>query len=51
MGREDIWGVGLSMSEWFDTKIEFLQFMTANEADHVTRDAWSSTTRRSGRSL
>ena len=38
MGREDIWGVGLSMSEWFDTKIEFLQFMTANEADYVTRD-------------
>jgi multiple sugar transport system substrate-binding protein len=38
MGRDDIWGVGLSMSEWFDTEIEFLQFMTANEADYVTRD-------------
>jgi multiple sugar transport system substrate-binding protein len=37
-GRDDIWGVGLSMSEWFDTEIEFLQFMTANEADYVTRD-------------
>ena len=38
MGRDDIWGVGLGMSEWFDTEIEFLQFMTANEADYVTRD-------------
>jgi multiple sugar transport system substrate-binding protein len=26
------------MSEWFDTEIEFLQFMTANQADYVTRD-------------
>jgi multiple sugar transport system substrate-binding protein len=38
MGRDDIWGVGLPMSEWFDTEIEFLQFMTANKADYVTRD-------------
>jgi multiple sugar transport system substrate-binding protein len=37
-GRDDIWGVGLSMSEWFDTEIEFLQFMTANGADYVTRN-------------
>jgi multiple sugar transport system substrate-binding protein len=38
MGRDDIWGVGLAMSEVFDTQFEFFQFVTANDADYVTRD-------------
>ena len=38
-GRDDIWGVGLSMSaEAFDTADEFFQFVAAYEADYVTRD-------------
>jgi multiple sugar transport system substrate-binding protein len=38
LGRDDIWGVGLPMSEVFDTQFAFLQFLAANRADYVTRD-------------
>ena len=38
-GRDDIWGVGLTMSaEAADTENEFVQFMAAYEADYVTPD-------------
>src|SRR3954452_17850765 len=38
-GREDVWGVGLSMSTAsYDTDLQFRQFMHAYEADYVTRD-------------
>jgi len=38
-GRDDIWGVGLSMSaEAADTLDQFLQFVAAYEADYVTRE-------------
>jgi multiple sugar transport system substrate-binding protein len=37
-GREDVWGVGLPMSVTVDTGEEFQQFMSAYEADYVTRD-------------
>ena len=39
MGRDDIWGVGLTMSARPPRpEIEFFQFMAAYEADYVTRD-------------
>jgi multiple sugar transport system substrate-binding protein len=38
MGREDIWGVGLSMGVGVDTENGFLQFLAANEGQYVTRD-------------
>jgi multiple sugar transport system substrate-binding protein len=38
-GREDVWGVGLSMSaEASDTQNGFEQFMEAYQANYVTRD-------------
>ena len=38
-GREDIWGIGLVMSaDPDDTVDQFLQFVTAYEADYVSRD-------------
>jgi multiple sugar transport system substrate-binding protein len=38
-GRDDIWGVGLSMSgEPADTTEEFFQFLAAYDADYVSRD-------------
>ena len=38
-GRDDIWGVGLSMSvDAGDTETEFFQFVGAYDADYVTRD-------------
>ena len=38
-GRDDIWGVGLSMSaDSVDTGTQFDQFKAAYEADYVTRD-------------
>ena len=37
-GRDDIWGVGLSMSEAGDTQFEFFQFMAAYKANYVTSD-------------
>jgi multiple sugar transport system substrate-binding protein len=39
LGRDDIWGVGLSMSvEAYDTTVEFFQFVAAYDANYVTRD-------------
>ena len=38
LGRDDIWGVGLSMGVGVDTQNGFLQFMAADEAQYVTRD-------------
>jgi multiple sugar transport system substrate-binding protein len=39
LGRDDIWGIGLSMSvQAFDTQFEFFHFVAANKADYVTRD-------------
>jgi multiple sugar transport system substrate-binding protein len=39
IGRDDIWGVGLTMSgEASDTQVQFFQFMAAYDADFVTRD-------------
>ena len=38
MGREDIWGVGLSMGVGVDTQNGFFQFLAANEGAYVTRD-------------
>ena len=38
-GRDDIWGVGLTMSgEASDTEDQFFQFCDAYDADYVTRD-------------
>jgi multiple sugar transport system substrate-binding protein len=38
-GRDDIWGVGLAMSdEAGDTQVQFFQFLAAYDADYVTRD-------------
>ena len=38
-GRDDIWGVGLTMSgEATDTENEFFQFMAAYDAHYVTPD-------------
>ena len=38
-GRDDIWGVGLSMSgEAGDTQTQFFQFMAAYDAHYVTQD-------------
>jgi multiple sugar transport system substrate-binding protein len=38
LGRNDIWGVGLPMSETADTFVNHGQFMAAYEADYVTPD-------------
>jgi multiple sugar transport system substrate-binding protein len=38
LGRDDIWGVGLSMGVGVDTLNGFLQFMAADNAQYVTRD-------------
>ena len=39
LGRDDVWGTGLSMSvDSYDTVNGFDQFMDAYEADYVTRD-------------
>jgi multiple sugar transport system substrate-binding protein len=39
LGRDDIWGIGLSMfPEAGDTDVQFAQFATAYEADYVTPD-------------
>ena len=38
-GRDDIWGVGLAMSdEASDTQVQVFQFLAAYDADYVTRD-------------
>ena len=38
-GRDDIWGIGLSMSAVAaDTQDQFLQFLAADDADYVTRE-------------
>jgi multiple sugar transport system substrate-binding protein len=37
-GREDIWGVGLSMGAGVDTQNGFFQFLAANDGQYVTRD-------------
>ena len=37
-GRNDIWGVGLSMGVGVDTENGFFQFLAANRAEYVTRD-------------
>jgi multiple sugar transport system substrate-binding protein len=38
-GRDDIWGIGLSMSAAAaDTQDQFLQFLAADDADYVTRE-------------
>jgi multiple sugar transport system substrate-binding protein len=37
-GRDDIWGVGLSMGGGVDTQGAFLQFVAANGAAYVTHD-------------
>jgi multiple sugar transport system substrate-binding protein len=38
-GRDDIWGIGLSMSvDAYETWLNFLQFMIVYDADYVTRD-------------
>ena len=37
-GRGDIWGIGLPMSGVYDTQVEFIQFVAANQAEYVTRD-------------
>jgi multiple sugar transport system substrate-binding protein len=37
-GRDDIWGVGLPMAVVSDTSTQFFQFISAYEADYVTRD-------------
>jgi multiple sugar transport system substrate-binding protein len=34
--RKDIWGIALPMSRTGDTVLQFLQFVTANDADYVT---------------
>jgi multiple sugar transport system substrate-binding protein len=38
LGRDDIWGVGLSMGVGVDTQIGFFQFLAADRAEYVTRD-------------
>jgi multiple sugar transport system substrate-binding protein len=38
LGRDDIWGVGLSMGVGVDTQNGFFQFLAANEGQYVTRD-------------
>jgi multiple sugar transport system substrate-binding protein len=39
LGRDDVWGIGRPMSvEAADTTDQFLQFISAYEADYVTRD-------------
>ena len=38
MGRDDIWGVGLSMGAGVDTGNGFFQFLAADGAEYVTRD-------------
>ena len=38
LGRDDIWGVGLSMGPGVDTQNGFFQFLAANEGQYVTRD-------------
>jgi multiple sugar transport system substrate-binding protein len=38
MGREDIWGVGLSMGVGVDTQNGFFQFLAANGGEYVTRE-------------
>jgi multiple sugar transport system substrate-binding protein len=38
LGRNDIWGVGLPMSETADTFVEHGQFMAAYKSDYVTSD-------------
>jgi multiple sugar transport system substrate-binding protein len=38
-GRDDIWGVGLNMSEQVsETQVQFFQFLAAYDAEYVTRD-------------
>jgi multiple sugar transport system substrate-binding protein len=36
LGRDDIWGIGRSMSEADDTTFQFFQFVYAYDADYVT---------------
>ena len=38
LGRDDIWGVGLSMSTGMDTQNGFFPFLAAYQAHYVTRD-------------
>ena len=38
VGRDDIWGVGLSMGVGVDTQNGFFQFLAADEGEYVTRD-------------
>jgi multiple sugar transport system substrate-binding protein len=38
LGRDDIWGIGRSMSVANDTTFQFFQFVYAYDADYVTRD-------------
>jgi multiple sugar transport system substrate-binding protein len=38
LGRDDIWGVGLSMGVGVDTLNGFFQFLAADNAQYVTRD-------------
>jgi multiple sugar transport system substrate-binding protein len=38
MGRDDIWGVGLSMAAGIDAENGFLQFVAAGRAQYVTHD-------------
>ena len=38
LGRDDIWGVGLSMGVGVDTQNGFFQFLAADEGEYVTRD-------------
>jgi multiple sugar transport system substrate-binding protein len=38
LGRDDIWGVGLSMGVGVDTQNGFFQFLAADDGQYVTRD-------------
>jgi multiple sugar transport system substrate-binding protein len=38
VGRDDIWGVGLSMGVGVDTQNGFFQFLAASDGEYVTRD-------------
>jgi multiple sugar transport system substrate-binding protein len=38
LGRDDVWGVGLSMGVGVDTQNGFFQFLAANEGQYVTPD-------------
>jgi multiple sugar transport system substrate-binding protein len=38
VGRDDIWGVGLSMGVGVDTQNGFFQFLAADQGEYVTRD-------------